>query len=305
MNPAHVRTFGEVLATGSFADAAKRLGYTASAVSQQISALERATGLTLFERGARTIQPTRTARVLGERCGELLDSLTALEREAEALAAGQHGLVRVGSFATAGASLVPWALARFVRRQPDAEVSLEEGEPDELLPLVLADSLDLALVYEYDLVPRRWAPQLSVSELLREDLHLLLPPAHRAGRSAAVELADLAEDTWIASREGSAGARSLSRLCAGAGFEPRVAFRTNDYDVVRELVRTGLGVAMVPELAVTDSARPGARRLSGEPVGRRIVAVRRAANPNPLLAPLEDALARAAAARVRSRPRAD
>lgn len=302
LNPTHVRTLGAVLTTGSFSEAAAQLGYTASAVSQQISALERATGLTLFERGARRIHPTRAARILGERCEHVLNELTALEQQARALAAGQRGLVRVGSFATAAASLVPWALARFVQQQPEAEVSLEEGEPEELLPLVLSDVLDVALVYEYELVPRRWPQQLTVSELVRERPRILLPPAHRATRSEEIELADLAEETWIASRETSAGALSLSRLCAAASFEPRIAFRTNDYDVVRELVQAGLGVALVPELAVTDSARPSAHALSGAPAGRRVLAVRRTANPNPLLAPLDDALVRAAAAQRRRRP---
>ena len=303
LNPTHVRTFGEVLATGSFAEAANRLGYTASAVSQQISALERSTGLTLFERGARRIRPTRAARVLGERCAQVLDELTGLEQEARALAAGQRGLVRVGSFATAAATLVPWALARFLHQQPEAEVSLEEGEPDELLPMLLDDALDLALVYEYDLVPRRWQQQLAVSELVRERLLVLLPPAHRAMGAEAIAPEDLAEETWIASREDSAGALSLSRLCAATSFEPRVAFRTNDYDTVRELVQAGLGVALVPELAVTDSARPAAHALQPSAPGRRVLAVRRAANPNPLLSSLDDALRRAAAAHRRTRER--
>lgn len=303
LNPTHVRTFGEVLATGSFAEAANRLGYTASAVSQQISALERSTGLTLFERGARRIRPTRAAQVLGERCAQVLDELTALEQEARALAAGQRGLVRVGSFATAAATLVPWALARFLQQQPEAEVSLEEGEPEELVRMLLDDTLDLALVYEYDLVPQRRHQQLTVSELVREGLFILLPPAHREEGAAVIEPRDLAEETWIASRENTAGAQSLARLCAANSFEPRVAFRTNDYDTVRELVQAGLGVALVPELAVTDAARPTAHPLRGSAPGRRVLAVRRTANPNPLLAPLEDALRRAAAAHRRTRER--
>jgi DNA-binding transcriptional LysR family regulator len=303
LNPTQVRTFGEVLATGSFAAAAHRLGYTASAVSQQISALERSTGLTLFERSARRIRPTRAAHVLGHHCSRVLDELTALEQQARALAAGQQGLVRVGSFATAAAALVPWALARFVRQQPDAEVSLEEGEPDELLPLLLDDVLDLALVYEYDLVPRRRQQQLTFSELVRERLLVLLPPAHPARGAAEIAPEDLAEETWITSRENTAGAVSLTRLCAAASFEPRVAYRTNDYDTVRELVQAGLGVALVPELAVTDDARPAAHPLRHPAPGRRVLAVRRTANPNPLLAPLEDALHRAAAAHRREQER--
>ncbi len=302
LNPTHVTTLREVLVTGSFAAAAARLGYTASAVSQQISTLERATGLVLFERSARRVHPTRAAVVLGERSGRVLDELAALERETRALAAGESGLVRVGSFPTAGATLVPWALARFVRQRPDAEVSLEEGEPDELLPRVLSDGLDLALVYEYDLVPQRWPDEVTVAELVSEQLRVLLPPAHPATGTGSLALDELSGETWIASRETTAGASSLARMCATAGFTPRIAFRTNDYDVVRELVHAGLGVALVPELAVTNAARPAAHGLRGEPGGRRVLAIHRAANPNPLLAPLNDALRRAGAAHREGRP---
>lgn len=297
LNPVHVRTLSEVLATGSLSEAAQRLGYTASAVSQQISALERATGLVLFERGARAIHPTRAAVVLGERCGQVLDQLSALEREVSALAAGESGLVRVGTFPTAGKTLVPWALARFVQQRPGAEVSLEEGEPDELLPQLLSDTLDLALVYAYDLVPRAFPGQLTVDELVREPLRVLLPPAHPARGADSVALADLADATWISSREETAGAGSLGLLCAQAGFAPRIAFRTNDYGAVGELVAAGLGVALVPELAVEDRAT--ALPLAGEGTVRRILAVHRTANPNPLLPPVRDAVHRAAAAATR------
>ncbi len=297
LNPVHVRTLSEVLATGSLSEAAARLGYTASAVSQQISALERTTGLVLFERGARTIHPTRAAVALGERCTRFLDQLAALEHEVRALAAGERGLVRVGSFPTAGAALIPWALARFVQQQPGAEVSLEEGEPDELLPLLLSDTLDVALVYVYDLVPRTVPAQLTVTELLHEPLRVLLPPAHPGRDEERVPLGALAEETWISSREDTAGARSLSLLCATAGFAPRVAFRTNDYGAVSELVAAGLGVALVPGLALR--AAPGPLPLAGDAPGRRVLAIHRTANPNPLLPPLLDALTRAAAAHER------
>ncbi|MEJ3657250.1 LysR family transcriptional regulator [Actinomycetes bacterium KLBMP 9759] len=253
LNPLHLRTLVEVVRTGSFAEAARRLGYTPSAVSQQIAGLERAVALPLFEREAHSVRATPAAELLAQRSQEVLASFGALEYEVEAIAAGRVGRLRLGSFPTASARVLPRGLAEFVRRHPAVEVRLDEGEPDELLPVLLSGDLDLALVYRYDLVPRRWPSRLVETELLHERVLLLLPPAHPlAGRP--VDLAELAGETWIASREGSAGATCLVRACSAAGFTPRVAFRSNDYDVVQGLVAAGLGIALVPELGHDASA---------------------------------------------------
>lgn len=279
LNPLHLRTLIEVVRTGSFAEAARRLGYTPSAVSQQISGLERAVRLPLFEREAHSVRATVAAELLADRSLEVLASFDALHHEIEAISSGSLGRVRLGSFPTASATLLPQGLALFARRYPSVAVQLDEGEPDELLGVLQDGELDVALVYRYDLVPRTWPQRLVETELLHEDLLLLLPVEHRLAGRGDIALGDLRDATWIASREGTAGVTCLERACAAAGFTPRIAFRSNDYDVVEGLVAAGLGIAMVPALG-HDTSVSGitAAGVAGPRVQRHISALHRVAS---------------------------
>jgi DNA-binding transcriptional LysR family regulator len=295
-NPHHLRTLCAVVATGSFAGAAETLGYTASAVSQQMSALERAAGLILFERGPRSAHPTAAARHLAGRADGLLDQFDSLRRDAQALASGARGVIHLGTFPTAGASIVPTALARLVHRQPHIEILLDEGEPDELLTPLLAGAIDAALVYRYELAPRSWPRELAAVTLMDDSLVLLIGRGHPRASGERVTVEDLADDAWIASRERTPGARCLTRLCADAGFDPQVAFRSNDYDVVRGLVRAGLGVAIVPLLAHVPDAGIVSYPVERPDAHRQIMVLHRPENTNPLLPGVVDGLRRAAGA---------
>ncbi len=283
LSPLHLRTLTVVVTTGSFANAARQLGYTASAVSQQILALERAVGTSLFEREAHSVRPTAAAHFLTERGRDLLTSLDTLELDVRAMAKGRSGRLRLGSFPTASARLLPSSLAALAQARPEVEVLLDEGEPDELVPALLDGDLDVALVYRYDLVPRPLPDGLVQIPLLSEDLLLLLPagPSPRVRRR--IDLADLAEESWIASREGSDGAACLSGLCAAAGFQPRIDLRSNDYGVVQGLVGAGLGVALVPALGHQPAHGVDALRLTGRRRMRHVSALHRRTNTNPLL----------------------
>lgn len=247
LNPLHLRTFIVVLRTGSFAEAARSLGYTGSAVSQQISSLERSVKMSLFERDAHGIRPTPSAGFLAERAQDVLAAFASFEDEVRAMSAGNFGQVRLGSFPTASQQLLPLSLSTFARTHTEVGIDLDEGEPDTLVPLLLDRDLDLAIVYHYDLVPQTWPKALKAEPLLHEDLVLLLPPGHRFADSE-ITLADLGRETWVATGERTSGARSLRRACAAAGFEPDVHYRSDDYDVIRRFVSSGLGVALVPAL---------------------------------------------------------
>ncbi|PZG52797.1 LysR family transcriptional regulator [Spongiactinospora gelatinilytica] len=280
LKPLHLLTLRAVCRTGSFATAGRELGYTASAVSQQMAALEKDSGLALFEREARGVRATAAAYRLAELSERVLADLADLGRQTRELAGGATGRLRLGSFATASVRLIPATLSAFAGRYPRVEILLEEGEPDELLPLVQDGTLDLALVYEYGLTPRQWPDGLTAHHLLREDL-LLLRPGH--AHPEPPELSALAGERWIASREGTGGALSLTRLCAAAGFAPAVAFRSDNYDVVRQLVAATLGVAIVPALGHVADERVQATRLDSPAAHRDVLALHRAANTNPLL----------------------
>ena len=295
LDPLHLRTLTTVLQTGSFAAAARRLGYTPSAVSQQIAALERAARLPLFEREARSIRPTPAAAILAARGQEVLAALGVLQDDLRGLADGAIGTVRLGSFPTASEHLLPSALAGLAVSHPSVEVLLDEGEPDELAPRVHDGDLDVALVYRYTRVPVRRSRALSVTPLLREDLVLVLPCGHRLAEAEEVGLEELAEAVWVTTRQGTEGATCLERVCAEAGFEPRVSYRSIDYDVIRGFVRSGLGIALVPVLGHLPDPGVVTTRLAGLSVHRHVGVLTRAAVRNPAVEGVVAALTAAVA----------
>ena len=280
LNPLHLRTLVAVIHTGSFAAAARRLGYTGSAVSQQITALERAVNMPLFERNAQSIRPTPIAEFLVDRAHEVLAALGTLEQDIHGMAEGSIGRLRLGSFPTASERLIPAVLAQCANSHPAVEIHLDEAEPDELIRLLGVGELDVALVYKYDLVPQAWPQGLRSTRLMDEDLILLLPVGHPLGDANDIALEDLTSETWVTSRKGSAGAACLKRICAGAGFDPLIGYRSNDYDVVREFVRSGLGIALVPALAHAPSAGIAAKQIVNLVARRHVTALHRSAQMN-------------------------
>ena len=283
LNPVHLATLQAVLDRGSFVGAAKELGYTASAVSQQMRMLERATGLALFERLPRTIRPTAAAHYLADAGRDTVLGLRSLEHDARALATGERGHVSIGSFRTAAARILPGALAAFTATRPAVTMRLTEGEPHALVPRLLEGELDLALVYENELDPREWPKGLTRVPLLTEDRYLLMPPDAGADR---VHLAALRDRTWIASDPSP----SLVRYCATAGFAPEIALQTNDYYSVCAFVRAGLGVALVPAMGHYLAEELPPVPLYPPPPRRHVFAVHRATNRNALLGALIEEL---------------
>lgn len=275
LSPVHLRTLTAVVRAGSFADAARQLGYTASAVSQQVAALERALGMQLFERDAHSIRATPAGEFVAERAHDALSAFVSLDDELHEFASGRSGRLRLGSFPTASERLLPRGLAEYRRAHPDVEIALDEGEPDELVGLLRDGELDVAVVYRYDLVPRRWPAGLNRTPLVDERLVLLLPEAHELAAAGAVRLEDVAEQTWVTTKEGSAGATCLDRMCAAADFVPRVSVRSNDYDVIREFVRSGLGIALVPALAHVPAEGISTGSLDGAHPRRHVLALHR------------------------------
>ncbi|AHH93583.1 LysR family transcriptional regulator [Kutzneria albida] len=288
LNPIHLRTLTEAVRSGSFAEAARVLGYTTSAVSQQIAMLERAVGAQLFERSARSVRPTAVAQRLAVLSRHALAALSELEHEVRALTRGEAGTLRLASFATANARVMSAALAAVVHRRPGVDVLLDEGEPDEVLASVLDGERDAAVVFGYDLDPRSWPAELVQTPLLAEPLVLIAAAGREIG-----SLTEAGPEHWICTRADTAGARSLERLCAAAGFAPRITLRSNDYGVVCELVRRGLGVAVVPKLALEHDTGLVVRPLPEPAAHRRILALHRSSNTNPLLPVVLDALATA------------
>jgi len=289
LNPVHLRTLTTVIRTGSFADAGRLLGYTGSAISQQMAALERAVKMPLFERDAHNVRPTAAGEFIAERARESLAALGSLEDDIRGMSQGTIGRLRLGSFPTACGRLLPVMLASYRRDHPDVEIALHEGEPDELVPLVQVARLDLALVYRYN-IPHSWPRTLLAVDLFDEDFVLLLPKGHRLAASGPLQIGELAEETWIATPEGHYGASDLRRMCAGAGFSPRVDYRSSDYDVITNFVGSGLGIALMPTLGYVPNAHVVAVTVADVKLFRRVAVLHSSTKTHPAVIGAVEAL---------------
>lgn len=300
LNPVHLHTLGTVLRSGSFADAARQLGYTPSAVSQQISTLERQLKISLFERDAHSIRPTPAADFIVTNSNAALGSLRALEDDISLLLGGVIGRLRVGSFPTASEHLLPAALSAFKAAHPRIDVRLDEGEPQDLVPRLMARELDVALVYRYALVPRPWPRGVKTRRLVTEELLLLLPAAHPQAEADVVDVATLGEEIWVSTRNGTAAATMLRQLCRGHGFEPAVSYRSNNYGVVQGLVRAGMGIAIVPALGYQPQGDLAVARLRSENSYREVFLASSPTTPATLVEAITLALTTASVALAES-----
>ncbi|MBF4136140.1 LysR family transcriptional regulator [Streptomyces albidoflavus] len=269
----HLRVLRAVAATGSFSAAARELGCTQPAVSQQMKALESSAGTPLLIRTGREMRLTQAGEALTRHAAGILAGLTAAEEEVAAIAGLRAGRVRLVSFPSGSSSLVPAALAALRAAHPGTRVSLEEAEPPRSAELLRAGDCDIALAFRYAgaTAPDEW-DDLVVRPLLADRLVGLVPEGHRLADAASAGIGELAADPWIAGCPRCR--RQLVEVCETEGFTPRIDFATDDYPAVLGLVAAGLGVGVLPALAL-ESLRPkGVRTIAVEPaVEREIVAL--------------------------------
>lgn len=275
LNVNRLRILAEVARRGSFSAAADALSYTQSAVSQQIAALEAETGMTLLERRPRGVSLTAAGQTLVGHAERVLAGLDAAETALQAIAGLRGGRLRMASFPTAGATLMPLAIATFSEHYPDVELTLAEGEPEQIAPRLRAGELDLALLFEFDEPPPDGSAggRLTRVDLLEDPLYLALPREHRLAGRRRLRLEDLRNEAWVQTSEMSPCARHVVRCCHAAGFEPNMAFESDDYQTVQGLVAARVGVALIPELALSVVREDIViRALSPRPPARRVIA---------------------------------
>jgi DNA-binding transcriptional LysR family regulator len=307
LNSGRLNVFREVIERGSFSEAAEALDYSQSAVSQAIATLEGEAGGPLIERSRGGVRPTAAGAALAGHVGGILGRIESAEREIAAIAAGRGGRLRTASFPSAGATLMPAAVAGFRASHPGVELTLAEGEPEEIGPRLRAGEFDLVLLYEFEGTGERPTVGMRRFDLLEDPLHLTLPADHPlAERKGTPRLADLAAESFVQTSAATPCARHIVRSCHVAGFEPRVAFESDDYATVQGLVAAGVGVALIPQLALSP-VRPDVvvRSLGPKgPVRKVFAATPRAAAATPAVATMIDVLResgrRAAAADVAS-----
>jgi DNA-binding transcriptional LysR family regulator len=293
-----MKVLREVAERGSIAAAAQALAFTPSAVSQQIATLEREAGVALVERGPRSIRLTEAGRALVEHTEGILASLAAAEADIQAIAGVRGGMLRLASFPTAYATIMPAAIGGFRRRHPGVELTLTEADPLASLARLKSGELDLALLFEYDYVPLPEDDAVERMPLADDAIRVLLPHGHREARRRAVPLDALAGEPWITSTARSSCHEFVSRACRATGFEPDIRFESDDHGVWQGLVAAGVGVALAPDLAL-ENLHPGveARPVALHPLKRRIYTAYRAGGRSPAIEAMLEVLQDTVAAR--------
>ena len=283
-----LRLLSELARRGTIAEVARGVGYTASAVSQSLSQLEREVGLALLERDGRRVRLTPAARALVARTDRVLAELDAAEAELAAEQQTVRGEVVIGSFPSAATGLVVPAAGELARRHPDLSCSVREHEPEDGIALLRSGELDLLVSESYGDVESAPTGGLASHLLLDEPLRLVL---QAGGRSDPVPLAELAEAAWIIGHAGTQFAAAVELACRSAGFAPRVAHRADDALLIHALVASGAGVALLPALACCGAEGVRYARAVPEPPSRHVWALaRRGAERRPGVAAALEAL---------------
>jgi DNA-binding transcriptional LysR family regulator len=251
LDPRRLRALHAVVTTGSVKEAAAQLGYSSSAISQHIAALQRDTRSVLLEPAGRGVRATPAGQLLAEHAARIFEGFAQAEAELIALNAGQLGTLRVASFATAGAELVPPALAQFRAERPGAQLTLRSAEREEALAQLRRGLIDIAVIEAHGQPNAEADEGLVFRPLLTDPFRLLLPRGHRLAHRRVIKLSELAAETWIYPRcEFDCCLRATTRAFQRAGFTPSWIAEADEYWPAQGFVAAGLGLALVPTLAL-------------------------------------------------------
>ena len=308
---------------GSVTAAAHALNYAQPSVSHHLARLEAETGTKLVQRVGRGIRLTDAGRLLAERAIEVIGRLDAAENELAVFAGLRAGRLRLAAFPSALGTIVPTAAAILHDRHPGFDLRLTEAEPPEALRMLRAGYVDVALIFRHEPDDggggHRTAPtdtddfqdrdDLREQVLLSEPMYLIMPDTAVCGGDPPLatpvtelwpaDLARLADQRWIAGCDRCR--EHLLRQCAAAGFTPRISFTTDDFVAAQALVTAGLGVTLLPALALRAARNPGIRTARLRGTRRSVVAIRYGEAPDPPATTLLlDALRAAAGAPGRS-----
>jgi molybdate transport repressor ModE-like protein len=296
-----LRVLKAVAEHGSFSAAADALSYTQSAVSQQIAALEREAGTMLVQRGARGVRLTEAGEAIVRHADKILGHLADAEAELEAIAGLRGGRLRMATFESAGATLMPLAIAQFREAHPAIELTMVMGEPEATEPQLKSGELDLAIGFgsrmsQEDGVERQF--------LIEDPMFLVLPQDHPLAAKRNLRLADLNDEAWIGGAPDCECNRLIYSACIRAGYAPRMAFETDDYAAVQGFVAAGVGVSLIAELGLT-TIRDDivVRDLGRETPVRTIYAAAAAGYRTPATTAMLEVLADVAARYASRRPR--
>jgi DNA-binding transcriptional LysR family regulator len=241
-----LKVLHEVARHGSFSAAATALGYTQPAVSRQIATLEAEVGTLLLRRVPHGAVLTDAGALLAARAERILASLQEAEDELRAVAGLEGGRLRLATFASAAASIVPRAVTRFRDRHPRVELAISMIDPVDSLPRLRAGELDMTLSHDLGTAT---SEDVELIRLFEDPMYVALPPNHRLAQARHVGLPDFAAEPWMLATTASCpDSKLFLRACHAAGFEPRVAFQNDDYTAILGFVAAGVGVALIPDM---------------------------------------------------------
>lgn len=275
----------ELARRGTIAAVADALTFTPSAVSQQLSVLEREAGVPLLERSGRRVVLTPAGSALVEHADAIFERLELAEGELAGVREGVGGTLRIGMFPSAGRTIVPLALAELERAHPQLQPMVTVVDAGRVSDGLRSGELDVALLHDYDLAPALPDTTVDTVPLLTEPMYLAFTgePLEPAGPGIEGLLGPWRDATWITARPETTGHAMVVRACESAGFPPRIRHHVNEFSAVLSFVEAGLGVSLVPEIAVAGA--PDAVRLTRLPLHRRSqVACRRGAGSHPAVA---------------------
>ncbi|MEU0029004.1 LysR family transcriptional regulator [Streptomyces sp. NPDC006335] len=283
-----------VVTSGTVTAAAAHLGYTPSAVSQQVAALEKQAGTALLERVGRGVRPTPAGLLLTEHAALISSAVAQAETALADLRAGRIGTLSVRYFATAGSTLVAPALARLRADHPGVRVDLELADPEDPFQEVARGRADLAVVVQ---ARGRAGDGFRLVHLLDDPYDAVLPLGHPLADREVIDLHELSGEQWVGSEPPGPCLEPVIDSCAAAGFTPDFVIRSEDYATAQGFVAAGLGVGLMPRLGLR-SRHPGVVvRPVRNPEPVRVIAavVRETALDQPALRSLLTALRDAAA----------
>ncbi|TWF82531.1 DNA-binding transcriptional LysR family regulator [Kitasatospora viridis] len=291
MTLAGLRVLREVAERGTFTAAADALGYTQSAVSRQVAALEQATGARLFDRYPGGVRLTGPGRALLRHAVVALDAVAAADRELSGAQAAERGRVRLGFFPMAGAVIVPRALAMLRQDHPHLQVTTREGTTPALVRALRSGTLDLALLTSRPphRSPDTDAPPLSVEPLLETQLAVAVPAGSPFAERGSISVEELAAAPWIASP--GTPDEPLLGIWPGLPGRPEVRHTARDWLTKLQLVAAGAGITTATP-ALLPAVPPGLRMVPVEGVAEEARLVSLVRLPGPPGAPVQ-ALARA------------
>lgn len=279
---------------GTLAAVAAALGYSPSAISQQLTLLEKEVGARLFEKAGRGVRLTDAGQVLARHARVLLTAAEAAEADLAALSGEVCGTVRAGGLQSAARRLLVPAVARMMVDHPGIRAEISELELEQALPDLRVGAVDLVIGDEYDGHPRPRPAGLRFALLLEEPLKVVLPATHPLARPGGpVRVAMLRSDVWTASDEGTGHHAMVVGTCRSlGGYEPDLRHRSSDADVQLELVRVAAAVALMPALTLPpDDPALAVRDVAEATLRRRLVVVTRDSPPAPALTAFLSAVA--------------